>query len=173
MRLEKLELEDVHAHPHTIILDGDSRARVVTTGAGMPEIMLFGATGAVRIGLEDGGLDLLRSSADRLAACVATGARSGEVLIHASSLAYPVDLPQRMVDEWEGQGLSAAVVARRIGITHSNLSKVVNKHRRPSLMLLAKYAQAVDVALDELLFSEPVPGNRPQVGQEWVLSGRR
>ncbi|MEV4317818.1 helix-turn-helix transcriptional regulator [Actinocrispum sp. NPDC049592] len=147
---------------HGITLGADSAARVVSSVALVPAIELVGTgdRSAVRLELDRDGFDLLRCAVDRMGVCLDTGALSGGVLMHATALAYPSDLPARVVAQRKRGGMSAAAFARRINVTAPTLSRVEHGSRRPSLRLLGLIAAALGVGLDELLAHDP--------GQEWV-----
>lgn len=102
-------------------------------------------------------LDLVEDACDSAALDVAARSlRAGELDLVPSVVVDRLLAGEPPVRVWrEHRGLSAAQLADRIGVTPAHVSKLENRRGQPSVGVLKKIANALDVDLDTLVGPEP------------------
>jgi len=89
-----------------------------------------------------------------------------------------VDIGKRLRELREAKGMSQSAIQDRAGLSHAHVSRIENGHSTPTLRVLERWAEALDVELYQLFFvghgrPEPsvLPERIPIGAQERTLLG--
>ena len=89
-----------------------------------------------------------------------------------------MDIAKRLRELREAKGLSQSAIQDQAGLSHAHISRIENGHSTPSLRVVERWAEALDVELYQLFFvghgqpEAPVlPERIPMGAQERKLLG--